>query len=141
MAALTFDLQGTAENSRARAGTITTDHGEIMTPIFMPVGTVGTVKAVTQQQLQQDVSAQIILGNTYHLYLRPGTAVLEAAGGLHRFNGWDRPILTDSGGYQVFSLAANRKIKEEWISNAALVLISSWLLMNVRLIPVSMVMH
>lgn len=115
MAALTFDLQATAENSRARAGTITTDHGEIMTPIFMPVGTVGTVKAVTQQQLKQDVSAQIILGNTYHLYLRPGTAVLEAAGGLHRFNGWDRPILTDSGGYQVFSLAANRKIKEEGV--------------------------
>ena len=78
----------------------------------MPVGTVGSVKAVTQQQLKQDIKAQIILGNTYHLYLRPGTEVLEAAGGLHKFNGWDRPILTDSGGYQVFSLAANRKIKE-----------------------------
>ncbi|MFX6250104.1 tRNA guanosine(34) transglycosylase Tgt, partial [Acinetobacter baumannii] len=94
---------------------MTTDHGEIETPIFMPVGTVGSVKAVTQQQLKQDIEAQIILGNTYHLYLRPGTEVLEAAGGLHVFNGWDRPILTDSGGYQVFSLAANRKIKEEGV--------------------------
>jgi queuine tRNA-ribosyltransferase len=113
MASLDFELQATAADSKARAGRITTDHGEILTPIFMPVGTVGSVKAVTQQQLKTEVKAQIILGNTYHLYLRPGTEVLEAAGGLHKFNGWDRPILTDSGGYQVFSLAAKRKIKEE----------------------------
>jgi queuine tRNA-ribosyltransferase len=115
MAALAFQLEATDQHSKARAGKIRTDHGEIATPIFMPVGTVGSVKAVNQQQLKQDISAQIILGNTYHLYLRPGTKVLEAAGGLHRFNGWDRPILTDSGGYQVFSLAANRKIKEEGV--------------------------
>ncbi|HLD53442.1 MAG TPA: tRNA guanosine(34) transglycosylase Tgt [Sediminibacterium sp.] len=115
MAALSFTLNNTANGSAARAGVIETDHGTIQTPIFMPVGTVGSVKAVTQQQLKLDVQAQIILGNTYHLYLRPGTEVLEAAGGLHRFNGWDRPILTDSGGYQVFSLAANRKIKEEGV--------------------------
>ena len=115
MAALSFTLESTANNSAARAGTITTDHGTIQTPIFMPVGTVGSVKAVTQQHLKKDINAQIILCNTYHLYLRPGTEVLEAAGGLHRFNGWDRPILTDSGGYQVFSLAANRKIKEEGV--------------------------
>ncbi|HMG82168.1 MAG TPA: tRNA guanosine(34) transglycosylase Tgt [Ferruginibacter sp.] len=113
MAALTFDLQHTDPTTKARAGKITTDHGEILTPIFMPVGTVGTVKAVTQQQLINDVKAQIILGNTYHLYLRPGLEVLEAAGGLHKFNGWDKPILTDSGGYQVFSLANNRKLTEE----------------------------
>ena len=113
MARLQFQLQQTDNNSKARAGKITTDHGEILTPIFMPVGTVGSVKAVTQQQLKQEVNAQIILGNTYHLYLRPGTEVLEAAGGLHKFNGWDRPILTDSGGYQVFSLANNRKLSEE----------------------------
>lgn len=115
MAALTFQLQHTDSNSKARAGKITTDHGEILTPIFMPVGTVGSVKAVTQQQLNDEVKAQIILGNTYHLYLRPGTEVLEAAGGLHKFNGWHKPILTDSGGYQVFSLANNRKIKEEGV--------------------------
>ncbi len=116
MAALVFELQHTDINSKARAGTITTDHGEILTPIFMPVGTVGSVKAVTQQQLLNDVKAQIILGNTYHLYLRPGLEVLEAAGGLHRFNGWNKPILTDSGGYQVFSLAGTRKIKEEGVT-------------------------
>ncbi|MBX2905924.1 MAG: tRNA guanosine(34) transglycosylase Tgt [Taibaiella sp.] len=110
-----FSIQSTDPGSSARAGTITTDHGEIQTPIFMPVGTVGSVKAVTQQQLKEQVNAQIILGNTYHLYLRPGTKILEQAGGLHKFNGWDRPILTDSGGYQVFSLAANRKIKEEGV--------------------------
>ena len=113
MAALEFNLQNTDAYSKARAGTITTDHGTINTPIFMPVGTVGSVKAVTQLQLKEEVQAQIILGNTYHLYLRPGIEILEAAGGLHKFNGWDRPILTDSGGYQVFSLAANRKITEE----------------------------
>ena len=113
MAALQFQLLHTDEGSKARAGTITTDHGEIQTPIFMPVGTAGSVKAVTQQQLISDVKAQIILGNTYHLYLRPGLEVLEKAGGLHQFNGWHKPILTDSGGYQVFSLAGTRKIKEE----------------------------
>lgn len=108
-----FELKVTDSASSARAGIITTGHGQIETPIFMPVGTVGSVKAVTQQQLKEEVKAQIILGNTYHLYLRPGTAILEQAGGLHKFNGWDRPILTDSGGYQVFSLANNRKLKEE----------------------------
>ena len=113
MAALAFDLQYKSAVGASRAGTITTDHGTIQTPIFMPVGTIGSVKAVTQQQLKQDINAQIILGNTYHLYLRPGTEVLEAAGGLHQFMGWDRPILTDSGGYQVFSLASNRKITQE----------------------------
>src|SRR5580765_7691928 len=104
MAALSFTLQHTDNNTKARAGKIFTDHGEIPTPIFMPVGTVGSVKAVSQQQLKEEIDAQIILGNTYHLYLRPGTDVLQKAGGLHRFKGWDRPILTDSGGYQVFSL-------------------------------------
>jgi queuine tRNA-ribosyltransferase len=113
MAALNFTLQKSDDKTKARAGEITTDHGKIQTPIFMPVGTVGSVKAVTQQQLKQDVEAQIILGNTYHLYLRPGLDVLEAAGGLHKFNGWDKPLLTDSGGYQVFSLANNRKLTEE----------------------------
>ena len=115
MPALTFKLEKTDSLSKARAGVITTDHGEIQTPIFMPVGTAGTVKAVTQQQLKEEVNAQIILGNTYHLYLRPGMEVLQSAGGLHQFNGWDRPILTDSGGYQVFSLASNRKINEEGV--------------------------
>lgn len=113
--ALTFDLIHTDVLSSARAGKIKTDHGEIQTPIFMPVGTAGSVKAISQQQLKDEVRAQIILGNTYHLYLRPGTEILEQAGGLHRFNGWDRPILTDSGGYQVFSLANNRKISEEGV--------------------------
>ena len=113
MAVLNFTLQETDDKTKARAGEITTDHGKIETPIFMPVGTVGSVKAVTQQQLKQDVKAQIILGNTYHLYLRPGLDVLETAGGLHKFNGWDKPLLTDSGGYQVFSLANNRKLTEE----------------------------
>jgi queuine tRNA-ribosyltransferase len=113
MAALKFDLQFQSTTGASRAGTITTDHGTIATPIFMPVGTIGSVKAVTQQQLKKDINAQIILGNTYHLYLRPGLEVLEAAGGLHKFMGWDRPILTDSGGYQVFSLASNRKITQE----------------------------
>ncbi|WEK37662.1 MAG: tRNA guanosine(34) transglycosylase Tgt [Candidatus Pseudobacter hemicellulosilyticus] len=115
MASLQFELAVTDTRSKARAGRITTDHGEILTPIFMPVGTAGSVKAVSQQQLKEDVQAQIILGNTYHLYLRPGLEVLEGAGGLHKFNGWDRPILTDSGGYQVFSLAASRKITEEGV--------------------------
>ena len=115
MAALQFQLQHTDTETRARAGKITTDHGEILTPIFMPVGTAGSVKAVTQQQLLEDVKAQIILGNTYHLFLRPALDVIENAGGLHKFIGWDKPILTDSGGYQVFSLAGNRKITEEGV--------------------------
>jgi queuine tRNA-ribosyltransferase len=115
MAALQFEQIGSDAQSSARAGKIITDHGEILTPIFMPVGTVGSVKAVTQQQLKLDVKARIILGNTYHLYLRPGLEVLEAAGGLHKFNGWDRPILTDSGGYQVFSLSGTRKIQEDGV--------------------------
>ncbi len=115
MAALAFNLEIESKQGASRAGTITTDHGVIQTPIFMPVGTIGSVKAVTQQQLKNDIHAQIILGNTYHLYLRPGTEVMEAAGGLHRFMHWDRPILTDSGGYQVFSLASNRKIKPEGV--------------------------
>lgn len=108
-----FELQATDKFSNARAGLITTDHGHIETPIFMPVGTVGSVKAVHQRELDEDIKAQIILGNTYHLYLRPGIDILERAGGLHRFNGWKKPILTDSGGFQVFSLSANRKLKEE----------------------------
>ncbi|MDX2048631.1 MAG: tRNA guanosine(34) transglycosylase Tgt [Chitinophagaceae bacterium] len=115
MAALKFTLEATDAHSHARTGRIITDHGEISTPVFMPVGTAGSVKAVTQQQLKDDVKAQIILGNTYHLYLRPGLEVLEQAGGLHLFNGWDKPILTDSGGYQVFSLAGTRKINEEGV--------------------------
>ena len=115
MAALQFQLEHTDTQTKARAGEITTDHGIIQTPIFMPVGTVGSVKTVSQQQLHQDVKAQIILGNTYHLFLRPGLQTLEAVGGLHCFNGWNKPILTDSGGYQVFSLAANRKINEEGV--------------------------
>jgi queuine tRNA-ribosyltransferase len=115
MAALQFELGGGCPDSAARAGKITTDHGEILTPIFMPVGTAGSVKALSQQQLKEEVKASIILGNTYHLYLRPGLEVLEQAGGLHRFIGWDRPILTDSGGYQVFSLAGTRKIQEEGV--------------------------
>lgn len=101
--------------SSARAGLLSTDHGEIETPIFMPVGTAGTVKAVHQRELKEDIEAQIILGNTYHLYMRPGLEVIESAGGLHKFNGWDRPILTDSGGYQVYSLADNRKIVEQGV--------------------------
>ena len=108
-----FKLQATDTASAARAGLITTDHGVIETPIFMPVGTVGAIKAVHMTEMREQVKAQIILGNTYHLYLRPGLDVIQAAGGLHRFNGWDRPILTDSGGFQVFSLADNRKLTEE----------------------------
>jgi queuine tRNA-ribosyltransferase len=115
MPALNFRLEKTDERSSARAGTITTDHGLIETPIFMPVGTIGSVKALSQQQLKEEVNPAIILGNTYHLYLRPGMTTMEAAGGLHAFMNWDRPILTDSGGFQVFSLAANRKINEEGV--------------------------
>ncbi|MEQ1585921.1 MAG: tRNA guanosine(34) transglycosylase Tgt [Cyclobacteriaceae bacterium] len=110
-----FNIQATDPQSKARAGTLTTDHGEIPTPIFMPVGTAGSVKAVHQRELRNDIDAKIILGNTYHLYLRPGLPLLESAGGLHAFIGWDRPILTDSGGYQVYSLGANRKITEEGV--------------------------
>jgi queuine tRNA-ribosyltransferase len=108
-----FQLQHTDKQSNARAGLISTGHGTIETPIFMPVGTQGTVKAVHFSELKNDIKAEIILGNTYHLYLRPGIEILEQAGGLHRFNGWDRPVLTDSGGFQVFSLSENRKLKEE----------------------------
>ena len=112
---MTFELTATDCQTNARAGRITTDHGVIETPIFMPVGTVGSVKAVQLYELKDDVKAQIILGNTYHLYLRPGLGVLERAGGLHRFNGFDRPMLTDSGGFQVFSLSGIRKMTEEGV--------------------------
>lgn len=108
-----FNLLHTDKGSKARAGVLETDHGPIETPIFMPVGTAGTVKAVHQRELKEDIKAQIILGNTYHLYLRPGLEVLSNAGGLHKFNGWDKPILTDSGGYQIFSLSNQRKLSEE----------------------------
>ena len=110
-----FELKSKDKNSKARAGVITTDHGIIETPIFMPVGTSATVKGVHQRELKNEIKPDIILGNTYHLYLRPGTELLRQAGGLHSFMGWDKPILTDSGGYQVYSLSANRKIKEEGV--------------------------
>lgn len=111
-----FSLVGRDGGSKARAGVLHTAHGEIPTPIFMPVGTAGSVKAVHQRELEHDINARIILGNTYHLYLRPGLDILQQAGGLHRFNGWPHPILTDSGGYQVYSLAENRKITEEGVT-------------------------
>jgi queuine tRNA-ribosyltransferase len=110
-----FELQCTDSKTCARAGMITTDHGQIQTPIFMPVGTAGTVKGVHQTELKEDIRAQVILGNAYHLYLRPGTDVIEKAGGLHRFNGFHRPMLTDSGGFQIFSLSSIRKLKEEGV--------------------------
>ncbi len=110
-----FKLEATDIQGQARAGTITLDHGEIQTPIFMPVGTIGTVKGVHQKELREEINPDVILGNTYHLYLRPGTKILEKAGGLHKFMNWDRNILTDSGGYQVYSLSDNRKIKEEGV--------------------------
>ncbi len=110
-----FQLIAEDKNSKARAGLLTTNHGVIETPIFMPVGTIGSVKGITQEQLEKDIMAQIILSNTYHLYLRPGTNILEQAGGLHKFIHWDKPILTDSGGFQVFSLSGIRKIKEEGV--------------------------
>lgn len=110
---MNFDLHTTCNNSRARAGEITTDHGKIETPIFMPVGTAGSVKGIHTRDIKEDIKAQIILGNTYHLYLRPGIDIIEKAGGLHKFNGWDKPILTDSGGFQVFSLGDIRKLSEE----------------------------
>ena len=108
-----FKLIHKDPQSEARAGIVTTDHGEIQTPIFMPVGTVGSVKGLTVRDLHEEVKAQIILGNTYHLYLRPGLDILKAAGGLHKFESWDRPILTDSGGFQVFSLSPIRKLTED----------------------------
>ncbi len=110
---LDFQLLHTDPRSDARAGLITTDHGTVETPVFMPVGTVGSVKAVHISELKEDIGAEIILGNTYHLYLRPGLEIIQAAGGLHRFNSWNRPILTDSGGFQVFSLTENRKLTDE----------------------------
>ena len=113
---LKFDIHKTCSESAARVGRIETDHGEILTPIFMPVGTVGSVKAVHMTELRDDIRAQIILGNTYHLYLRPGLDILHEAGGLPKFNSWDGSILTDSGGYQVFSLAHRRKITEEGVT-------------------------
>lgn len=111
-----FEVNHKDSHSKARSGTLITDHGAIQTPIFMPVGTAGTVKAVQQRELENDINADIILGNTYHLYLRPGMEILKSAGGLHKFISWQRPILTDSGGYQVYSLSDNRKIKEEGVS-------------------------
>ncbi|MDX1628177.1 MAG: tRNA guanosine(34) transglycosylase Tgt [Fulvivirga sp.] len=111
-----FTCISTDQKSKARAGEITTAHGKIETPIFMPVGTAGAVKAVHQRELEEDIAAQIILGNTYHLYLRPGLDIIERAGGLHKFNGWKKPLLTDSGGYQVYSLSETRKIKEEGVT-------------------------
>ena len=113
---MTFTIEQNDPQSQARTGVLTTDHGTIQTPIFMPVGTAGTVKAVHQRELETDINADIILGNTYHLYLRPGLDVMRQAGGLHAFNGWKRPILTDSGGYQVYSLSNTRKIKEEGVT-------------------------
>ena len=110
-----FELKGKDQESKARAGLIKTDHGIIETPIFMPVGTVASVKGVHQRELKNDIKPDVILGNTYHLYLRPKTKILEQAGGLHKFMNWDRNILTDSGGYQVYSLSANRKINEEGV--------------------------
>jgi queuine tRNA-ribosyltransferase len=111
-----FNISAQDKNSKARCGTITTKHGQINTPIFMPVGTVGSVKAVHHRELKSDIAAEIILGNTYHLYLRPGMKILNEAGGLHKFIGWDKPILTDSGGYQVYSLASSRKITEDGVN-------------------------
>lgn len=113
---MNFKLIATDSQSSARAGSISTDHGDIVTPVFMPVGTVGSVKAVHINDVADDIKARIILGNTYHLYLRPGTDVLEKAGGLHKFNGWNKPILTDSGGYQVYSLTNSRKMREEGVT-------------------------
>ena len=138
-----FELQHTDINSNARAGKITTDHGEILTPIFMPVGTVGSVKGVHFRDVKEDIKAQIILGNTYHLYLRPGLDIIKNAGGLHKFNGWDRPILTDSGGFQVFSLSENRKLTEEGATfrshidgSKHLLRQRMWLIHSVLLVPI-----
>ncbi len=114
-----FTIEHTTSDSAARTGVIETDHGNIQTPIFMPVGTAGSVKGIHQHELTDEIKAQIILGNTYHLYLRPGIDILQKAGGLHKFNGWNKPILTDSGGYQVYSLSGRRKIKEEGVTFAS----------------------
>jgi len=130
---LKYTLLKTDKATKARAGEIVTDHGAIETPIFMPVGTVATVKGVHQRELREEINPDIILGNTYHLYLRPGMDIMEQAGGLHKFMGWDRNILTDSGGYQVYSLSGNRKIKEEGVNfKSHIDVILSWPLMNVR---------
>ena len=110
-----FELQSSPQAVGARAGVLHTDHGDILTPIFMPVGTVGSVKGIHRHELEEDIHAQIILGNTYHLYLRPGTDILFRAGGLHKFEGWNHPILTDSGGFQVFSLTDLRKMTDEGV--------------------------
>ena len=110
-----FNLLATDSQTKARVGTITSDHGVVETPIFMPVGTAASVKGIHQRELKNDINPDIILGNTYHLYLRPGTSIIKKSGGIHRFMGWNRPILTDSGGYQVYSLSANRRIKEEGV--------------------------
>ena len=110
-----FNLLASDSQTKARVGTITSDHGVVETPIFMPVGTSASVKGIHQRELKNDINPDIILGNTYHLYLRPGTSIIKKSGGLHRFMGWNRPILTDSGGYQVYSLSANRRIKEEGV--------------------------
>ncbi|MEQ8522392.1 MAG: tRNA guanosine(34) transglycosylase Tgt, partial [Vicingaceae bacterium] len=114
-----FKIRSKDQASKARTGTFTTAHGTINTPIFMPVGTAGTVKGIHQRELKEDIKAEIVLGNTYHLFLRPGLEILENAGGLHRFIGWDRPMLTDSGGYQVYSLSDRRKINEEGVEFAS----------------------
>ena len=116
---MNFKLETTDKEGKARAGVLETEHGKIETPIFMPVGTAGSVKAVHQRELKDDIKAQIILGNTYHLYLRPGLDVIETVGGLHKFINWDKPILTDSGGYQVYSLSDSRKITEEGVKFAS----------------------
>lgn len=113
---MNFKIEAKDKKTKARAGVVSTDHGDIETPIFMPVGTAGTVKGVHQRELEEDIKAQIILGNTYHLFLRPGLDIIEKAGGLHKFNNWNKPILTDSGGYQVYSLSNTRKIKEEGVT-------------------------
>ena len=125
--ALKFTLESKDPQSKARAGVLATDHGDIRTPIFMPVGTIGSVRAVPQTELREVIDADIILGNTYHLHLRPGTPVLEEVGGLHQFMGWDRPILTDSGGYQVYSLAENRKLTAEGATFRSHIDASMWL--------------
>ena len=125
-----FIVQSRNNDSEARTGVFKTPHGDIPTPIFMPVGTAGTVKGILQRDLCEDIDAKIILGNTYHLYLRPGTEILKLAGGLHSFMSWDRPILTDSGGYQVFSLSANRKLTEEALFSNHILMVQSTLLLK-----------
>ena len=130
---MTFELQYTDAKSNARAGLITTDHGQIQTPIFMPVGTIGSVKGVHQTELKEDIQAQIILGNTYHLYLRPGLDVLEKAGGLHKFNGFDRPMLTDSGGFQVFFCPVSVNCVKKGLNSVRILMAASISLLLKRL--------